>query len=98
VGGLGFCPSGNIGERGAYFEPIHGSAPAIAGRDLANPIATILSGAMLLDHLGEHDAAMAVRTASVQALEEGAVRVRPDGALETGCSAAGGVIAGLVRG
>jgi 3-isopropylmalate dehydrogenase len=96
VGGLGFCPSGNIGERGAYFEPIHGSAPGIAGSDLANPIATILSGAMLLDHLGEHDAAIAVRSATVQALEQRAVRVRPDGALETGCRAAGETIADLV--
>lgn len=96
VGGLGFCPSGNIGERGAYFEPIHGSAPAIAGRDLANPIATILSSAMLLDHLGEHDAAMAVRSATVQALEQGTIRVRPNGALASGCRAAGEAISALV--
>ncbi|MHB8576200.1 MAG: isocitrate/isopropylmalate dehydrogenase family protein [Dehalococcoidia bacterium] len=97
VGGLGFCPSGNIGARGAYFEPIHGSAPGIAGRDLANPVATILSGAMLLDHLSEFDAASAVRRAAAQALAEGSITVTLDGSLSTGCAAAGETIATLVR-
>ncbi len=85
VGGLGFCPSGNIGEHGAYFEPIHGSAPALAGSDRANPIATILAAAMLLDRLGEFDAATAVRQATAAALREGAVGVLPDGTLGEGC-------------
>ncbi len=97
VGGLGFCPSGNIGESGAYFEPIHGSAPDIAGKDIANPIATILSAAMLLDRLSEHDAALAIRRAVTGVLGDGTIRVRPDGALESGCRAAGEAIAGLVR-
>ena len=48
VGGLGMCPSGNIGNASAYFEPIHGSAPSLAGTDRANPLATILSVAMML--------------------------------------------------
>lgn len=96
VGGLGFCPSGNIGEHGAYFEPIHGSAPSLAGSDRANPIATILAGAMLLDRLGEFDAASAVRAATTAALREGAVRVQPDGTLVAGCRAAADVIARLV--
>jgi 3-isopropylmalate dehydrogenase len=93
VGGLGFCPSGNIGEHGAYFEPIHGSAPALAGSDRANPVATILAGAMLLDRLGEFDAATAVREATTAALREGAVRVQADGALADGCRACAEVIA-----
>ncbi|HZU77260.1 MAG TPA: isocitrate/isopropylmalate family dehydrogenase [Dehalococcoidia bacterium] len=96
VGGLGFCPSGNIGEHGAYFEPIHGSAPDIAGRDLANPVATLLSGAMLLDHLGEFDAAASVRAAVSEALRRGVITSRPDGTLASGCRAAGEAIAALV--
>jgi len=52
AGGLGFAPSGNIGPKHSVFEPAHGSAPDIAGRGVANPTATILAGAMMLDHLG----------------------------------------------
>lgn len=52
VGGLGFAPSGNMGDRHSVFEPAHGSAPDIAGRGIANPTATILAAAMMLDHLG----------------------------------------------
>jgi homoisocitrate dehydrogenase len=54
VGGLGIAPSGNIGEQYAIFEPVHGSAPDIAGKGIANPTATILTAAMMLEHLGEH--------------------------------------------
>jgi isocitrate dehydrogenase (NAD+) len=58
IGGLGMAPGANIGENGvAIFEAVHGSAPDIAGKNLANPLALILSGAMLLDHLREHAAA-----------------------------------------
>ncbi|MEM3513074.1 MAG: isocitrate/isopropylmalate dehydrogenase family protein [Thermoplasmata archaeon] len=58
VGGLGFAPSANLGENYAMFEPVHGSAPSLAGKDEANPTAMILSGAMMLDYLGmEHEAA-----------------------------------------
>jgi len=53
VGGLGFMPSGNIGENAALFEPVHGAAPDIAGKGVANPCAAILSAAMLLRHAGE---------------------------------------------
>ena len=54
---LGLAPGANIGEKGATFEAVHGSAPDIAGKNVANPIAVILSGALLLDHIGErpHD-------------------------------------------
>jgi isocitrate dehydrogenase (NAD+) len=57
IGGLGLAPSANIGEHGAVFEAVHGTAPDIAGKGLANPTATILSGVLLLRHLGEHPAA-----------------------------------------
>ena len=53
IGGLGMCPSGNIGDGAAYFEPIHGSAPTLAGTDRANPLSMVLTGAMMLDWLGE---------------------------------------------
>jgi isopropylmalate/isohomocitrate dehydrogenase-like protein len=52
IGGLGFCPSANIGKSNALFEPVHGSAPDIAGKDAANPTGAILSAAMMMDHLG----------------------------------------------
>ena len=57
AGGLGLASSGCVGERWAYFEPVHGTAPDIAGKGVANPIATILSAALMLRHLDEHDAA-----------------------------------------
>ena len=53
MGGLGLAPSGEIGDRHALFQPSHGTAPSLAGKDLANPLAMILSGAMMLDWLGE---------------------------------------------
>ncbi|WP_202035843.1 isocitrate/isopropylmalate family dehydrogenase [Streptomyces mexicanus] len=52
MGGLGLAPSGNIGDRGSYFEPVHGSAPGMAGQDKANPMAMLLTIAQMLDHLG----------------------------------------------
>jgi isocitrate dehydrogenase (NAD+) len=76
VGGLGLMPGSNIGWEFAVFEPVHGSAPDIAGTGLANPIAMILSGAMLLHHLGEQDAATAVEAAVDAVLTEGRVRTR----------------------
>jgi homoisocitrate dehydrogenase len=57
VGGLGVAASGNIGVSGAIFEPVHGSAPDIAGRGIANPLATLLATVMLLQHIGEDAAA-----------------------------------------
>lgn len=53
VGGLGVVPGSNIGEQAAVFEAVHGSAPTIAGQDIANPLAVIMSGVMMLNHLGE---------------------------------------------
>jgi isocitrate dehydrogenase (NAD+) len=77
VGGLGLIPGANIGWEYAVFEPVHGSAPDIAGRRVANPIAMILSGAMMLRHLGERAAASAVEAAVDAVLAGGVVRT-PD--------------------
>jgi isocitrate dehydrogenase (NAD+) len=71
VGGLGMAPGANIGISVALFEAVHGSAPDLAGKNLANPMALILSGALMLDHVGEHDAANRVRQAVRAVLAEG---------------------------
>lgn len=63
VGGLGIIPGANLGQNMAVFEAVHGSAPDIAGQDLANPTALILSACMMLDHLDQHDAANRIRKA-----------------------------------
>ena len=75
VGGLGLVPSANIGDRFALFEPVHGSAPDIAGRNLANPIAAIRSAAMLLDYLGNPDDAKLIEQAIQQTLGGGIMTV-----------------------
>jgi isocitrate dehydrogenase (NAD+) len=61
VGGLGMAPGGNIGQHVALFEPVHGSAPDIAGKGVANPSAQILAACMMLDHIGQHECAALVR-------------------------------------
>jgi isocitrate dehydrogenase (NAD+) len=71
VGGLGVAPGANIGEHLAVFEPVHGSAPKYAGQNKANPVATILSGALMLHHLGEHEAARRVEAAVAAVIAEG---------------------------
>ncbi len=71
VGGLGVAPGANIGETAAVFEPVHGSAPKYAGQNKANPTALILSGALMLRHLGETDAADAVETATREVIAAG---------------------------
>src|SRR6476646_6183164 len=63
VGGLGFVPSANLGDQCAIFEAVHGSAPDIAGKDIANPTAVLRSGLLMLRHLGEHEAADKVKRA-----------------------------------
>jgi isocitrate dehydrogenase (NAD+) len=63
VGGLGMAPGGNIGEGAAIFEAVHGSAPDIAGKGIANPTALLLAAAMMLDHVGKTDEATRIRTA-----------------------------------
>ena len=71
VGGLGVAPGANIGEKAAVFEPVHGSAPKYAGQDRANPTALILSGALMLRHLGELGAADAVESAVRDVIADG---------------------------
>jgi isocitrate dehydrogenase (NAD+) len=71
VGGLGVAPGANIGERAAVFEAVHGSAPKYAGLDKANPTALMLSGALMLRHMGEADAASRVETAVRGVIAEG---------------------------
>ena len=71
IGGLGLAPGANIGEEVAVFEAVHGSAPDLAGKNLANPVALILSAAMMLDHLKETHAAARVRKAVQGVLAEG---------------------------
>jgi isocitrate dehydrogenase (NAD+) len=71
VGGLGVAPGANIGETAAVFEPVHGSAPKYAGQNKANPTALILSGALMLRHLGELAAADAVESAVRSVIADG---------------------------
>ena len=70
VGGLGIIPGANLGARYAVFEAVHGSAPDIAGKGLANPIAVIRSAAMLLDHIGERSASMRIERSIVRTLQQ----------------------------
>ncbi len=71
VGGLGIAPSGNVGDHNAIFEPVHGSAPDIAGKGIANPVATFLAVAMLLDYLKEGPTATRIRAAVEHVLRLG---------------------------
>jgi len=71
VGGLGLAPSANVGDVQGVFEPVHGSAPDIAGRGIANPIATILAASLMLEHLREAAAAERVRVAAIETLRQG---------------------------
>jgi len=85
IGGLGFAPGANIGADIAMFEAVHGSAPDIAGRNVANPTALILSAAMMLRHTGALDAARAVEDATLATLEQGVhtADVRAEGSIST---------------
>jgi isocitrate dehydrogenase (NAD+) len=71
VGGLGIAPGANIGDRCAVFEATHGTAPKYAGRNMANPMAMMLSGVMMLRHLGEADAADRLEHAIAGVIAEG---------------------------
>ena len=71
IGGLGLAPGANIGEQGAVFEAVHGSAPDIAGQGIANPTAILMSGIMMLRHIGEYDAAARTEKAMLDTFAEG---------------------------
>ncbi len=77
VGGLGLIPGANIGNDAALFEAVHGSAPDITGKNLANPTAVIMAGVMMLDHLGEHEAAAKIKAAVEKVVNDGEF-VTPD--------------------
>ena len=77
IGGLGFAPGANLGERAAIFEAVHGSAPDIAGRGIANPTSLLLASCLMLDHLGETSTGARIRAALRRTLDEGAART-PD--------------------
>ena len=71
IGGLGLAPGANIGEQGAVFEAVHGSAPDIAGQGIANPTAILMSGIMMLRHIGENNAADRIQKAMLAVFAEG---------------------------
>ena len=79
VGGLGLVPGANIGEQGAVFEAVHGSAPDIAGQGIANPTALLQSGILMLRYLGEREAADKIESAMLGVFAEGKVRTRDIG-------------------
>lgn len=97
-GGMGLAPGGNINPEGvSMFEPIHGSAPKHAGKNRANPLATILAGQMMLEHLGEQEAADKVERAVAEVLKEGKVRTYDLGGT-SGTSEVGDAVAAKVGG
>ena len=77
VGGLGLAPSGNIGDDNGLFEPVHGSAPDIAGKNIANPCSMILSTAMMLDYIGEKETALKINNAVENVVAKGKI-LTPD--------------------
>ncbi len=77
VGGLGLAPSGNIGDHNGLFEPVHGSAPDIAGKYIANPCSMILSASMMLDYLGEWEISNNIKNAVEKVIAECKIRT-PD--------------------
>jgi isocitrate dehydrogenase (NAD+) len=76
VGGLGVVPGANIGLEAAVFEAVHGSAPDIADQNVANPTALLLSGLLMLDHIGERAKSDHIRAALMRVLAAGTVRTR----------------------
>ena len=71
IGGLGFAPSANIGDNAKIYEAVHGSAPDIAGKNIANPSAILLAFAMMLDDIGQKDNAEKLRNAIFSVIKEG---------------------------
>ncbi len=98
VGGLGVVPSGNIGDECAMFEAVHGTAPDIAGKGLANPTALLMSGIMMLDHLGERPAARRIAAALERVYREGKHATRDLGGRATTQEFTDAVIAALLVG
>ena len=84
IGGLGMCPSANVGDERAYFEPIHGSAPDIVGKNKANPLSQILAAGMMLAYLGRKKEALLLEKAVRQALEKESFHISSLGQVEGG--------------
>jgi isocitrate dehydrogenase (NAD+) len=97
VGGLGVVPSGNIGAEVAIFEAVHGTAPDIAGKGIANPTAILMSGIMMLDYMGELDAARRVEKALHAVYGEGKHLTRDVGGLASTEEFTNAVIAELSK-
>jgi isocitrate dehydrogenase (NAD+) len=95
IGGLGLAPGANIGEIGAVFEAVHGSAPDIAGQGIANPTAVMLSAVMMLRHIGEPDAADRMRAAILDVFADGKFITRDIGGTATTMDFAGAIIGKL---
>ena len=95
VGGLGVVPGANLGIDIAVFEAVHGTAPDIAGKDVANPTALLMSALLMLNHIGEADAATRIRTALHAVLEDGATVTRDLGGTATTTAFTDAVIARL---
>jgi len=81
IGGLGMAPSANIGDDTAIFEPVHGSAPDIAGKNIANPTSAILSGIMMLRYIGEEEAALKIEKALKKVLKNKELHTKDIGGL-----------------
>jgi isocitrate dehydrogenase (NAD+) len=92
IGGLGLAPGANIGTHAAIFEPVHGSAPDIAGKGIANPSAQMLAAAMMLDHIGELEAAQRLRCAIEAAIVTDNVRTPDLGGRAATAEFAGAVV------
>ena len=92
IGGLGLVPGANIGEAGAVFEAVHGSAPDIAGQGVANPTAVLQSSILMLRHIGERDAAERIEKAMLTVFTEGNVRTKDIGGNSKTAEFAGAII------
>jgi isocitrate dehydrogenase (NAD+) len=95
VGGLGLAPGANIGEAGAIFEAVHGTAPDIAGKNIANPGALILAACMMLDHLGDSERAQRIRRALEATIRDGRLLTRDLGGTATTTAFTDAIVARL---
>jgi 3-isopropylmalate dehydrogenase len=92
VGGIGVCAGANLGDQHAYFEPIHGSAPSLAGKGVANPLSAIMAVKLMLDYLNQPVAAARLEQAIEQAFIEKKIILKPDGSAAEGTEAVAAAI------
>src|SRR5213075_1184243 len=95
IGGLGLVPGANIGEKGAVFEAVHGSAPDIAGKGIANPTALLQSAILMLNHIEERKAAEQIETALLKVFADGKVRTRDIGGTSSTDECADAIISAM---